>query len=421
MQPASIFDIIERHNEKWNSGFYLIPSENFMIPAARIPFLSDSYNRYYLSDQRVFGYSVFPGGIELGELQEKYVEPRLSALLDAKYISLKPLSGMTALLIGLAGLVKQDASILILSAESGGHFSTEHIGRRLGLKIHHVPVDSELQLDIEALKRVIHEINPALVYWDQSNVIFPDNPKAIADTIKGINKDIILYYDVSHLLGFVMSGLFENPLRNGFDMIGGSTHKSFPGPQKGFIATNNAAYFNSIQECADVFISHPQMAHLVSLAITLEHYERHSLKEEISNSVMLARKFGEYCTDNGLRVVGAEKGYTNTHQLWIHLPDVPVSGIAARLTESGIYTNCFERFAPVRGKCCRLGFNEIARLNISDDDLKQLSHYMTSAINATESPAVIAEKICRMRKSYRSKSFELFDDHTQNMIYAVNQ
>ena len=357
--------------------------------------------------------------MELGELQENYVVPTLQNLLGAKYVSVKPLSGMTALLIGLAGLVPSGSTILILSPELGGHFCTEHIARRLGLEIRHIPFSHSVQLDVESLKNIIQEVNPSLVYWDQSNVLFPESPKEISKIIKGINSEIILYYDVSHLLGFVISGIFENPLNCGFDIIGGSTHKSFPGPQKGLIATNSVDYFSKIQEYADIFISHPQMAHLVSLALTLNHYENSSLKDEIANSVIIARKFGQYCSDHGLDVFGSDRHYTNTHQLWVRLPDVSIPALANRLTASGIYTNCFENFAPVGGKCCRLGFNEIARFGISDDDLKQISYYFACAINASETSEFLSQKVSEIREKYHLESFELFNENVKKMILCL--
>lgn len=422
MKTNDILDVIVEHQKKWENGFYLIPSENFLSPVARIPFLFDLYNRYYLDDDRIFGYPVFPGGIELGELEKKYVIPRLNELLDSQYISLKPLSGMTALLIGLAGLVEHGSSIIILSPELGGHPSTQHIGIRLGIDIHYVPTNQEdNSLNWDELINLIKRVKPTLIYWDQGHVLFPDDPAKISRIVRAINDNIILYYDVSHLLGFILNGMFPSPLKCGFDIIGGSTHKSFPGPQKGFIATNNIQYFHDIQKYSDIFISHPQMANLVSLAIVLSDFDKGLIKEEITNSVKMAKYFGQCCVENGLNVFRAKDGCTETHQLWICLPiHLSVPDLSRRLIESGLFTNCFQYFKPTKGNCCRLGFNEMARLNVSDDDLRLISYYFSCAVKQTENPEYLFEKIRFIRSKYHHGSCEIFNTVLEGFNHAFD-
>ena len=43
-------------------------------------------------------------------------------------------------------------------------------------------------------------------------------------------------YDGAHVLGLIAGGVFQDPLREGADIMTGSSHKTFPGPQGGFLA-----------------------------------------------------------------------------------------------------------------------------------------------------------------------------------------
>src|SRR5882762_6473448 len=51
-------------------------------------------------------------------------------------------------------------------------------------------------------------------------------------------KDIPLLYDGAHVLGLIACGEFQSPLHEGATWMTGSTHKTFPGPQRGVILGN---------------------------------------------------------------------------------------------------------------------------------------------------------------------------------------
>jgi len=58
--------------------------------------------------------------------------------------------------------------------------------------------------------------------------------------------NIIKYYDVSHNAAFIIGKQHPNPLEDGYDAFGGSTHKTIPGPQKAFFATNRKDIYENI-------------------------------------------------------------------------------------------------------------------------------------------------------------------------------
>ena len=46
-------------------------------------------------------------------------------------------------------------------------------------------------------------------------------------------------YDGAHVLGLIAGGQFQDPFREGADVGTGSSHKTFPGPQGGFVLSNS--------------------------------------------------------------------------------------------------------------------------------------------------------------------------------------
>ena len=64
--------------------------------------------------------------------------------------------------------------------------------------------------------------------------------KAKELTNKSLAVNIPLLYDGAHVLGLILGGQFQNPFEEGAHFISGSTHETFPGPQRGVILGNMA-------------------------------------------------------------------------------------------------------------------------------------------------------------------------------------
>jgi len=60
----------------------------------------------------------------------------------------------------------------------------------------------------------------------------------VADLVKDWPRRPVLMFDMAHVLG--LYGAFQEPFKDGVDVVTGSTHKTFFGPQRGVIAGNIA-------------------------------------------------------------------------------------------------------------------------------------------------------------------------------------
>jgi len=88
------------------------------------------------------------------------------------------------------------------------------------------------QIDLSKTKEIIEEHRPELIVLGKSMVIYKEPAKEIAGMIGNMNSKPILLYDMAHVLGLI-GPYFQEPFKEGADLVTGSTHKTFFGTQRG--------------------------------------------------------------------------------------------------------------------------------------------------------------------------------------------
>src|SRR5699024_11317321 len=122
-------------------------------------------------------------------------------------------------------------------------------------------------------------------------------------------------YDAAHVTGLIAGGVFPNPLDQGVDVMFGSTHKSFPGPQGGFVVSNNKEIIQKIGNTLSpsLVTSHhlDRIPALAAALLEIKELGNEYGKQIIKNSKALAKSLDQM----GFEVKGKDKGYTDTHLL----------------------------------------------------------------------------------------------------------
>ena len=148
-----------------------------------------------------------------------------------------------------------------------------------------------------------------------------------------------IMYDGAHVLGLIAGGQFQQPIEEGADIMMGSTHKTFPGPQGGIILSNvdneqiiDNAVFPGV-------VSNHHLHHLLGLGIAtaemLEFGEDYA-KQIIKNSQALAQ--GLY--ERGFDVLCEDQGFTKSHQVAVDLRNIrSASDIAKDLANNNVVLN----------------------------------------------------------------------------------
>jgi glycine hydroxymethyltransferase len=185
----------------------------------------------------------------------------------------------------------------------------------------------------------------------------------------------LVLYDASHVLGLIAGGEFQDPLRDGADVVFGSTHKSFPGPQGGLIVTDREDLFAKLDpSLVWRTFDNAHWNRIAGLGQTLLELERcgpEYARTIVANAPALARALAA----RGLPLVAEELGYSRSHQ--IHLD-------RARLRKEaglgcGELARRLERQRLLIDLVGRIGVAEVTRLGLRPSDMERLAGLLADA------------------------------------------
>ncbi|EDP46702.1 serine hydroxymethyltransferase [Rickettsiella grylli] len=399
-----LLELLLEHEKYTKQTISLVPSENVLSPLARIPYLLDNQSRYFLDDLRLFGKWVFPSGQHLASIEQTILKPLLIELAKAKYINVRPISGINCMTVTLAALTKRGDSILTVPLTCGGHPSSSVVAERLALKVNDIPMSNCHEINYIAFEDILKKVKPSLVYIDQATFLFPISVKKMREIIDIVSPSTIIHYDSSHINGLIFGGVCNNPLDEGAHCFGGSTHKTFPGPHKGFLATNDPILSKKIESATDHFVSHHHAASVISLAITLIEFKFCKGKKYAENIVINTRYMGELLNKFGYHVVKHGKKYTECHQLWVAFESEKEACILfSKLCEAGLYLNYFQELPGIHSPGFRLSLSEFTRYGASMNDVEELCQAFIAIDN--EALDVGKSKIRKIRQLRNQPNF----------------
>jgi glycine hydroxymethyltransferase len=401
------------HERSSSVQLNLIPSENVLSPLARLPFVLDLHTRYFLNDFQRFGKWYFPAGKPIGELEAEILLPLLQEFTRAEYVNVRPISGMNCMLIAVSALAKPGDTVFSLPFSNGGHASTPEVLNSLGLHFHPISFENAFNIDLEKLRKDLTEQKPALVYIDQSTFLFPIDLQPIRQIINEVSPETWLHYDSSHTNGLIFGGVLPNPLDQGADCFGGSTHKTLPGPHKGFLATRNSIVAKKIDQCADHLVSHHHSSSSWSLAITLLEMKYCDGAEYAKNTILNTQILAKTLYDGGFFVAAADQGFTACHQIWVHPSDgeMPIEDYLKLLTELGVMTNLFDGLPGISQPAFRLSLSEATRLGATAEDAKEIGLLLIEALKKSRIDSDLLQRVKKLttRLSKPHYCFQLKD------------
>ncbi len=370
-----------RAHDRWRGRevFNLLASENAVSPRARRYLASDLAGRYTLPlDLAADGERLDNSytGTRYTDRIEQLADAAACRLFRARCATTRPLSGHIAALSVLAPLLPRGARVLAIPPEDGGYdgYAADFVPAMLGLEVRPLRADGPgHRLSAESATQAIREHRPQAVLLGQSFVLFPYPLKEIAAAAHEVGA--LVLYDASHVLGLVAGGVFQDPLREGADVVFGSTHKSFPGPQGGLIFTDREELFGRIAP-ALVWrtFDNAHWNRIAGLAQTLLELERVG-PEYATTIVANGRALGPALAERGLPLVGEADGYTASHQL--HLD-------RARLrTTRGLgpvaLARKLERQRLLIDLVGRIGLAEVTRLGLGPAEMPRLAGLIADA------------------------------------------
>lgn len=397
-----------------NHTLHMTANENVISKTAKFFLASDLSFRYYsdtyennlsLSKAKYyfFGETMYRGLPVVYNL-EQLALGSANSMFSAGFTNFLPLSGIHAVISILLMMTKINSKICIFSPGSLGHHATANIIKSISRKVVYIPWSkSKLNIDLDKFAKTFKKENPEVIFLDLGTAFYPLPIKEIR---KIVGEDTLIIYDGSHVLGLIAGQKFQNPLKEGCDILIGNTHKTFPGPQKGMLIFKNADVgYKVSKEMLNSVVSNQHTHHAISLYITIlemEHYGRSYASQIIKNSNALFKALSEY----GFNILSRNNEQPISHMIAI-TGNFPKGNhhACASLHECHISTNSKKIFGI---DTLRLGVQEITRRGMKEKEMKQIASFFKEIV--LNGNMNIAKTIQEFNKEFSRVEYS-FDDY----------
>ena len=416
-QVCEVEEIVGRNNDWRLRTLNLIASENVMSNRARKVMGSDFTHRYAEGHP---GERYYQGTEYIDEIEAE-VKKYVKALFNCAHSEVRPVSGTNANEAVFSRFVRPNIAVLVNSTPGGGHISHHRAGS-VGKFTQHIlefPLTPDgYHTDVEKALDLIHRHTSRwtkfplkVLILGKSLFLFPEPVRELASICR--EKDIILIYDAAHILGLIAGKAFQDALTEGADILVASTHKTFPGPQRGLILSNMPGnLWQRIDRGAfPGSSSNHHLDTLPPLAITL--YEMLEFGEAYARQIVKnAKALGKNLDAHGFKVEAKEFGYTETHQI-----AVDVSGfgggalVSVKLKDNDIILNMnllpFESVErSVNPAGIRIGVQEMTRFGMKEKEMEYIADLMKECIMDGKT---VKEEVTAFRKKFQRIEYS-FDD-----------
>jgi glycine hydroxymethyltransferase len=425
-----VFDLLQRHHKWFQESLPLIASENIPSPAVRETLTTDFGNRYA---EGWPGERVYAGCRFIDQVEFKCIE-LMKRLFNSEFVDVRPISGVVANLAVYTAFTEPGDTLLALSIPSGGHITSGKkelggtAGAVKGLVVEYLPLDyRELNIDVDKTKTKIHELaakgkTPKFVMFGASVFPFPHPVKELVETIHSVGATA--GYDAAHVAGLIAGGQFQDPLREGADVVSLSTHKTFFGPQHGGILSweKNA---DKIKKAT--FPGMVSNHHLHAVAgLTVACAEMLEFGKEYSAQVVKnAKALAQALYEKGFSVLAEHKGFTQSHVILIDIVKHGDGGtIEETLEKSNIIIN--RNLLPwdikegrhfMHPGGIRMGVSEVTRLGMRESEMKEIAEFVKRAIIDKEPLENVGVDVAEFRKDYQKVHY-CFENTTEAYKYV---
>lgn len=409
-----VLRLLKEHQTWFSESIPLIASENVPSPAVREAIVSDFGNRYA---EGWPGERVYAGCVYIDQVETICID-LAKRLFRAEFADVRPVSGVCANLSVYSAFTEPNDLMLSLAIPNGGHIS---MGRKElfgtaglvhGLRVTYYPFNKdEMNIDVDETKKSLEKMvkngdRPKLAMLGGSLILFPQPVKEISTILH--QYDTIVCYDAAHVAGLIAGGQFQDPLREGADIMTLSTHKTLFGPQGGAIVSF-ARFAEQIKKA--VFPGNTSNHHLhhvagkaIAFAEMLEFGSAYA-SQVIKNAKALAQAL----YDRGLKVLAAEKGFTESHQVVLDVTKFGDGGtLEKQLEECNIIVN--RQLIPGDIKAgrnymhpggLRLGVSEVTRLGMKEGEMQTIAEFIKMVIVDKVDRRLVREKVKEFRKNYQ--------------------
>ena len=437
---------IENHVWRQEQCVNLIPSENTPSRAVRLLSGSDPACRYAehkkilaFYEKEVFYYQ----GTKFIDQVERMLAEEMRAYFGCTEVETRTLSGQMSNMAVFSALMdwknrfdrKNEAKRLGYVMNNhiikGGHLSAQPMGALHDYiaidpvtekpAVVNFPVcrDNPYKMDVEETKKLIDRYRPELIIFGKSMVLHKEPVAQIRQFVDEQKIPTTIMYDMAHVLGLI-GDHFQNPFQEGAEIVTGSTHKTFFGPQRGVIGVNykeedlKYGLWKTIE--TRTFPGSVSNHHLgTQVGMLMAAYEMNQFRDAYQSAIIRnAKSFARSLKSYGLDVVGDPAiDYTETHQVIVSVGYGEGAEIAERLEQNNVIVN-YQATPDEEGfttsGALRMGVSEMTRFGFEEKDFDQLASLMADCILRGRE---IKGDVERLRASHTEMRY-CFDDAAIN-------
>ncbi|WP_287960326.1 DegT/DnrJ/EryC1/StrS family aminotransferase [Acidiplasma sp.] len=378
----SVLDLIMRHNAYRNSVINMQASENILSPNVKLAMSSDLGSRYSLE---INGDNIYGGTRYMEEIYTETHE-NIKKLFKSEYAEARPLSGHIAAEISILSILNK-RKIMAIPEDNGGYpgYFGGNLDRILNFKSVPVPMEG-YKINYDELENVASSEKPDAIILGQSVFIRHYDLKRIREICD--KYEIKLLYDASHVLGLIAGGAFQDDAMKYSDILYGSTHKTFFGPQGGIIMTNDNKLFDKIEENS-IFktFDNFNLSRFAGLSIAVEEMLKFG-QEYAGNVVKNTRNLARSMAKNGDMIQPGTED-TETHQIILNENYLKIHGF-----NFITFSEEMEKSKIIIDRVGRVGTQEITRYNISCmDSISNIFYGISNKLNMSNEINNIIDKM----------------------------
>lgn len=423
----------------------LIPSEQTTSALTRLLSVMDPAGRYgehkkvkAFSEAEVFYYQ----GTDFIAEVERLLEEQLCSFLGCTEVETRVVSGQMANAAVFSAIVdyinsgdrksepRRIRQVLNHHIIKGGHLSAQAMGalrdfvardpqtERPALVDFPVLAENPYKIDVPACQLLIEEYEPELIIFGKSVTLHPEPVAQIRSFVDKMSLDCVIMYDMAHVLGLV-GPHFQEPFKDGADIVTGSTHKTFFGTQRGVAASNYQRddirwpLWEAVRR--RTFPGSVSNHHLgTMLGLLMAAYEMNYFKDQYQPKVLAnAKTLAKALSESGLDIAGdPDVGYTQTHQVLLNVGYGTGPEVARRLEDNNIIVN-YQAGPEEEGFTAsghlRMGVAEMTRFGMEQEDFRQMAQLIRDVIvqkkNVREDVVGFRSRFTDMMYCFSDKEF----------------
>ena len=416
----------------------LIPSEMTLSPMAKLLSVMDPAFRYAehkkskaFYDAGIFYYQ----GTDFIARVEELLAQQMKTFLGCEQIETRLISGQMANMAVFSAILdylnradrkrepRRIRRVLCNHIGKGGHLSAQPMGALKDFIAHdpeterpavvNFPVlrDNPYKMDVPATLDIIDQYRPELIIFGKSMVLHREPVADIRKFLDSTGIEAVVMYDMAHVLGLI-GPYFQEPFKEGADLVTGSTHKTFFGTQRGIVGCayteDDPSYelWEALERRA--FPGSVSNHHLgTMLGLLAASYEMNHFKEVYQQKVLAnARALARGLRDCGMDVAGDPAiDFTETHQVILNVGYSRGPEIAGELEASNII--CNYQAAPsdegfTASGALRLGTSEMTRFGMEKEDFQQVAQLIADVVRDKKQ---VKDQVTAMRKKFQEIQF----------------